>query len=151
VALAEVFGRGHRLDEQRCRDRFGAARHAHLATVDRAAVPHLVPVTFAVHDDEIVTAVDDKPKSTTNLKRLRNIRENPQVAVLADHYDDDWSRLWWVRADGTADIVADRGDPEHQRAVALLTRRYQQYESAPPPGPIIRIRVTRWSGWTYAS
>ena len=79
-----------------------AARVARLATVTAAGLPHIVPVTFAVHDGVIYTAVDAKPKSTRLLRRLDNIRHNPGVAVLADHYEDDWAALWWVRADGSA-------------------------------------------------
>jgi PPOX class probable F420-dependent enzyme len=136
------------LDEEACRDRFQAARHAYLATADRAGVPHVVPVTFATDRDVIVIGVDHKPKTTTDLKRLRNIRENSFVAVLADRYEDDWRHLWWVRADGAAEIV-DLGDPEHRRAVELLAARYEQYRTATPKGPVIRIRVIRWRGWAY--
>ena len=101
-----------RLDVDVCRSRFAAARHAYLATADGDGVPQLVPVTFVLLSavdgtagdapaDEIVFAVDHKPKTTRDLKRLRNIADNPHVAVLTDRYDDDWSRLWWVRAAGT--------------------------------------------------
>ena len=83
--------------------RFASARVARLATVDAGGGPHVVPITFAVDGDVIWSAVDDKPKRSRELKRLANIRSNPAVSVLADHYDDDWTRLWWVRADGTAE------------------------------------------------
>ncbi|GAA3437308.1 hypothetical protein GCM10018954_069220 [Kutzneria kofuensis] len=79
-------------------DRFARARVARLATAGADGRPHLVPVTFAVHDDTVVIAVDHKPKTTTNLRRLRNIRENGQVSLLVDHYDEDWRQLWWVRS-----------------------------------------------------
>lgn len=108
-------------------------------------MPHLVPVTFAVDGDLICTAVDAKPKSTANLKRLANIRGNPNVAVLADHYDDDWSALWWVRADGHATVVSDA--EAMARPIALLADRYPQYAASPPGGPVIMIRVDRWTGW----
>lgn len=121
---------------------------ARLATVDERGQPHLVPVTFAAGDDSIVIAIDDKPKRTTDLKRLRNIRANSRVAVLADHYEDAWERLWWVRADGIARIV-EAGE-EHDAAVRRLVERYRQYREHPPEGPVITIAVTAWSGWSYS-
>ena len=106
----------------------------------------MVPCTFAVDGDLIYTAVDAKPKSTTNLRRLRNIRDNPNVAVLADHYEDDWSALWWVRADGLASVVDD--EATMARPIRLLADRYSQYAASPPGGPVIVIRVVRWTGWS---
>src|SRR5438552_12363668 len=100
------------------RRRVEAARVARLATVRPDGRPHVVPITFAIAGDTIVTAVDDKRKRTTGLQRLRNVAAHPEVSVLVDHYDDEWSRLWWVRADGSARVVHE-GDP-HERAVALL-------------------------------
>lgn len=130
--------------------RFAAARVARLATVGRDGQPHIVPVTFAVGDaSTIVTAVDHKPKATARLRRLRNITENPRVALLADAYSDDWSQLWWARADGSARLV-DVGHPEHDQAVAWLAHRYLQYRGVPPSGPVITVSVTRWSGWAAA-
>lgn len=131
------------------RRRFAAAAVARLATVGTTGHPHLVPVTFAVDGDRIYTAVDAKPKTTTNLRRLRNIAANPQVAVLADHYETDWARLWWVRADGTASLLdrpADMAGP-----VRLLAARYPQYRASAPAGPVISIQVERWSGWAAAA
>ena len=96
-------------------------------------------------DDCICSAVDAKPKISTDLRRLRNIRANPRVAVLADHYEDDWGRLWWVRADGHAAILDDPA--AMAPALALLAARYPQYRDEPPGGPVISIRVNRWTGW----
>jgi len=95
------------LSEPEARSRLATARVARLATADASGRPHLVPVTFAVDSTEsaIYIAIDHKPKTTTNLKRLRNIRENPAVSLLADHYEDDWTRLWWVRFDGVARLT----------------------------------------------
>ncbi|WP_454854238.1 TIGR03668 family PPOX class F420-dependent oxidoreductase [Promicromonospora soli] len=156
-----------RLDASACRSRFAAARHAYLATADAEGAPHLVPVAFALISaagrttnggapdtgagtpagDEIVVAVDHKPKSTRDLKRVRNIAENPRVAFLVDRYDEDWAHLWWVRADGVASVEHEGGP----RAAALdaLAARYPQYRERRPDGPLIRVRVTRWSGWAH--
>ena len=107
-----------------------------------------MPVVFAVDGDTILVAVDRKPKRTTALKRLANVRANPRVAVLADHYaDDDWDALWWVRADG-AGAVHDPGSPAARHAVELLGARYAQHRETPPDGPVLAVDVTRWSGWS---
>jgi PPOX class probable F420-dependent enzyme len=133
--------------EQEARRRFAAARVARLATADAAGAPHLVPVVFAVDGDLILTAVDRKPKRTTALKRLANVRANPRVALLADHYDDeDWDALWWVRADGTGRVL-EPTDPVARRAVELLAGRYRQHRAEPPEGPVLAVEVLRWSGW----
>lgn len=122
------------------RTRFATARVARLATTG----PHLVPICFAVDHDSIWSAIDAKPKRTRSLQRLRNIANDPRVALLADEYDDtDWSALWWVRADGVAVVLDDAPD-----ALALLIRRYPQYAQRPPAGPFLRITVHRWSGWS---
>jgi PPOX class probable F420-dependent enzyme len=136
----------------RARELFAAARVARLATAGAGeaatVVPRLVPVTFAVAGDTVVTAVDHKPKTTTDLRRLRDIAENPRVCLLADHYEDDWERLWWARADGQARVV-EHG-PERDRAVEWLMEKYAQYGDRPPAGPAVLVEVTRWSGWTYS-
>jgi PPOX class probable F420-dependent enzyme len=126
---------------------FAAARVARLATVGTAGRPHLVPIVFAVAGDVVYSAVDAKPKRTTALKRLENVRRNPRVALLADHYDDsDWDALWWVRADGVARVLAG-SDPEALRAIALLVTRYAQYRERPPRDQVLAVSVERWSGW----
>jgi PPOX class probable F420-dependent enzyme len=125
---------------------FQTVHVARLATVSGAGQPHIVPCTFAVDGDLIYSAVDAKPKSTVNLRRLQNIRENPRVAVLADHYEDDWSALWWVRADGLASILNDA--EEMAAPIRLLAGRYSQYVASPPGGPVIVVRVRRWTGWS---
>ncbi|KPI17082.1 putative enzyme [Actinobacteria bacterium OK074] len=121
---------------------------ARLATVGADSVPHLVPITFAVGDDTVYFAIDHKPKSSRNLRRLRNIRENPQVSVLVDHYASDWSALWWSRADGRAEVRNDGDD--RLKAVELLRAKYEQYRDHPPEGPVVIVRVERWSGWASA-
>jgi PPOX class probable F420-dependent enzyme len=134
------------VDEVEARARFGAAPVARLATVDQAGRPHLVPVTFDVDGDTVAFAIDHKPKRTTNLRRLRNIAANDRVCLLVDHYDDDWSQLWWVRADGRARIVED--GEARERALTRLAERYRQYHDRPPQGPVILIAVESWTGWS---
>jgi len=128
------------------RKRVADATVARLATVGEDGKPHLVPITFALDGDTLYFAVDAKPKRTENLQRLKNIRANPSVCVLVDHYDDDWTRLWWVRVDGTARIVEDRANAMH--ALDLLARRYEQYARTRPAGPVVSIAVDRISGWS---
>jgi PPOX class probable F420-dependent enzyme len=100
---------------------------------------------FACAGDVVWTAVDSKPKRTRALHRLANVRENPRVALLVDHYEDDWDALWWARADGVARVVEAEAAPE---ALAALAARYARYVMAPPPGPVIEVAVERWSGWS---
>jgi PPOX class probable F420-dependent enzyme len=121
---------------------------ARIATVSAEGTPHLVPITFAIEDDTLYFAVDIKPKRTTELQRLKNIAANPRVCVLVDHYEDDWTKLWWVRVDGTARIVGDGSEAEH--AVDLLVGRYAQYRHARPGGPVVAIAIDRISGWSAA-
>lgn len=128
------------------RHRFAATRVARLATIGPGGAPHLVPVVFALDGDTVYSAVDAKPKRTTNLQRLANVRDDPRATLLADHYDEDWTALWWVRADGRGRVI-ERGEPEADRAVELLAARYPQYVATPPPGPVLAVDVERWSGW----
>jgi PPOX class probable F420-dependent enzyme len=125
--------------------RFGHAPIARLATATPDGRPHLVPVVFALHDGVVYTAVDTKPKTTQRLRRLTNIERNPQVSLLVDHYNEDWTQLWWVRADGIATI--------HQDGSTLLTGRdllrakYAQYQSFSLTGPVVAVAVRHWSSW----
>lgn len=137
------------LEADEARARFSKARVARMATAAADGRPHVVPVVFALEGDVIYSAVDAKPKRTRDLKRLRNLAEDPRVALLADHYDEEWTRLWWARADGTARLF-ERGEPEHSRAVELLADRYEQYGEDLPEGRAIVIAVERWSGWAWS-
>ena len=123
-------------------ERFASAAVARLATVRSDGAPHLVPIVFAVVGDVIVSAVDAKPKRSRDLRRLANIAAEPRVAVLADHYEADWSRLWWVRADGVARVREDE-----PAGLPALIARYPQYRAEPPAGPFLEITVERWSAW----
>lgn len=126
---------------------FAEARVGRLATVGADGRPHLVPLVFAVVDDTIYSVVDAKPKRTTRLRRLANIAVNPKVSVLVDHYEDDWRKLWWVRADGTARVVP-LDSAEGRLALGSLTARYPQYATTVPPGPVLAVDVERWVSWS---
>ncbi|MCV7199224.1 TIGR03668 family PPOX class F420-dependent oxidoreductase [Mycobacterium angelicum] len=128
--------------------RFAQAPVARLATSTPDGIPHLVPVVFAVDQDDqdiIYTAVDAKPKTTQRLRRLANIESNPNISMLVDHYADDWTQLWWVRVDGLATIHRE-GAPMHT-GYRLLRAKYAQYQSVSLDGPVIVIAARRWSGW----
>ena len=131
------------------RRRFASARVARLATVGADGRPHLVPMAFALAGETVYSAVDAKPKRTRALRRLANVAAEPRVAVLADHYEEDWGALWWVRADGTGRIL-DAEEPEGRDALGLLAGRYAQYRDARPAGPVLAVDVARWSGWSGA-
>ena len=121
---------------------------ARLATADRAGVPHVVPICFALIDQTVFVTVDEKPKSEPGrpLKRIRNIIENPQAVVLVDRYDEDWARLGWVMLRGAAEII-DAG-VEHDVAQAALVGRYPQYrEMELAYLPVIAVRITRVTHW----
>jgi len=129
------------------RRRVGAARVGRLATVTADRAPHLVPVCFEFCGDDIVSVVDAKPKSTTALQRLANVRANPTVTLLVDYYDDrDWSQLWWVRVDGRARVI--EGGDAYRRAVDVLIAKYEQYRADPPRGAVLAITPTTWRAWS---
>ena len=135
-----------RLSEDEARDRFAAARVARLATVTEDGRPHLVPIVFVLAGDVLHFAVDHKPKTTTALRRLANIAANPGVSLLVDHYADDWTQLWWVRADGparTCDLT--------EGVLARLAAKYPPYVDEPPAGPGVEVAISRWTGWRSSS
>lgn len=147
------------MDEDEARRRFAAARVARMATVTPDGAPHLVPVVFAQVDDVVYSAVDGKPKTTMALQRLDNIEATGRASLLVDEYREDWSALWWVRVDGSAQVLG-AGFPERQRpepglggpemvriAQAALTAKYPQYLSQPPTGAVIAIRPQLWRWW----
>ncbi len=121
-------------------------RVGHLATSDTEAMPHVVPVCFAEREGAVYIVIDEKPKATTRLRRLRNIERNPQAALVLDHYSEDWSRLAWVMLRGRADTLA-AGD-EHRAAIAALREKYPQYrEMALDDRPVIRLVPDRVNSW----
>ncbi len=101
---------------------------------------------FVLVGDVVFTAVDAKPKKTSRLQRLVNITSEPRCSLLVDHYEDDWSRLWWLRADGAARIVPD--GREWEDGIERLTRKYHQYRTDAPRGPVIVITVATWTSWS---
>jgi len=123
-------------------------RIAHLATADSHAAPHVVPVCFVISENTLYITIDDKPKRrpAIALKRLRNIAENPLVAVVADRYDEDWTLLGWVMLRGRAEVLID--GTEHDQAQALLRSRYPQLESMRiSQHPVIAVRIERATSW----
>ncbi len=134
------------MDQREMRTRFASAPVARLATVGADGRPHIVPVCFVLDEQTLYFAVDSKPKRTTNLQRLRNIAANPAVSILVDHYEDDWTRLWWVRVDGDARVVTD--EVEARKAVKLLTARYSQYRANVPAGPVVAVAIGAVTGWS---
>jgi PPOX class probable F420-dependent enzyme len=127
------------------RRRFASSPVARLSTVRPDGRPHVVPMVFALVGDTVFSAVDAKPKRSTALQRLVNVRTEPRCAVLVDHYDDDWRRLWWVRADGHGEVV--EVPPAGHPGIQALVQRFSQYRDEPPSGPLLVVTVQRWAGW----
>lgn len=140
------------MDLQTAQERFAGARVARLATLGPRKQPHLVPITFVLGSGPggaaLSFAVDAKPKSTQQLQRLENIARNPRVSVLVDAYDDDWTQLWWVRADGEARIL--ESGRTYEAALRGLAAKYPQYEEQPPPGPVVVVDIAEWRSWAAA-
>ena len=129
------------------RQRFAESRVARLATLDPAGRPHLVPIVFALAGDTLYSAVDAKPKRSATLRRIENARKRPEVTVLVDHYEEEWSRLWWIRLRGRARVLDEGKDAV--RALALLADKYEQYRREPPGLPVLAIDITEWRSWTH--
>lgn len=139
-----------RLDPAEAQVRFAASPVLRLATAGNDARPHLVPCTFAVDSDgRVAIGIDNKPKSSpADLRRLRNISDNPLVSLLVDHYADDWTQLWWVRADGVASV--EWSGQEYASHWDQLRAKYPQYEAQVLNGPVIAVTINSWSGWAFA-
>ncbi len=135
------------VDDSEARQRLAEARVARLATVGGDGAPHVVPVVFALVGDVVYTAVDHKPKTTTRLRRLDNVMATGRASLLVDAYGEDWSTLWWVRADGAA-IVSAADSPDAARGVDALVEKYPQYAQCRPAGPVIAVTVSRWRAWS---
>ena len=128
------------------RSRLGEARVARLATSGPGGRPHVLPVCFVLAGEALYWAVDHKPKSGRPLRRLLNLAQNPAVELVVDHYSDDWNELWWVRVAGDAELAGP--GPEAEGALDLLAAKYPQYRDRRPPGPVVRVRIHRWSAWS---
>ena len=126
---------------------FAAARVARMATTNAEGTPHLVPVLFVFIDGTVFTSVDDKLRRTKASRRLDNIATNRQVSLLVDHYEEDWDNLWWVRADGDAEIL-DQHAAEAQHALETLSEKYPQYALIRPEGSMIAVRNLQWQSWS---
>jgi PPOX class probable F420-dependent enzyme len=136
-----------RLDAEEARRRFATGRVAYLATLRPDGSAAQVPIVFEVVADRVFSVIDPKPKRSQELERLRNIARDPRVALLVEHYEDDWDRLWWARAEGTARAVAS--GPERDNAIASLRAKYPQYETLRDDfGDAVIVDVARWSGWS---
>jgi PPOX class probable F420-dependent enzyme len=134
------------MTEREARRRVDQARVARLATHDLSGRVHLVPICFALDGDTLYSAVDAKPKRSRALRRLENVRADPDVAVLVDEFSEDWSELWWVRLRGRAQVLENR--EKRERAVALLRQKYPQYATDPLDGPVLAIEIDEWRGWS---
>jgi PPOX class probable F420-dependent enzyme len=140
------------MDEAKALEQLASARVARLATVRPDARPHVVPLVFALVDHVdgpvLYWAVDEKPKAAATLQRITNLEADPTAELLVDDYDEDWSRLWWVRASVTAREVV--GPDERLLAREALAAKYPQYRAEPPNGRIFRLDVTSVRGWSAA-
>jgi PPOX class probable F420-dependent enzyme len=127
------------------RQRVTSAPVGRLGTVSPKGRPHLVPCCYVLNGETVYTAVDAKPKSTLALRRVDNIIANPSVCLLVDHYDEDWSALWWVRLDGVGRVVDSAEEVE--QAKRALVAKYPQYRRLAMPGPVIGLDVQTWRSW----
>jgi len=135
------------VEEAMMRRRVVQARVGRFATVGPGSLPHVVPVCFVLDGERVITAVDRKPKTTTELRRVTNVRAHPFASLLVDQYDEDWDQLWWIRLDGVARVI-DPGD-EYDDVIPPLYDKYRgQYGLHAPGGPAIVLDIERWSGWS---
>ena len=132
--------------ESEALDRVAAAPVGRLATISPAGRPHLVPVTFALVERAVVHMVDDKPKTTTELRRIANIEANPATALIVDEYSGDWDKLWWVRIDGESHVATSGS--EWRDARAALIAKYAQYAERPPTGQAIFTSIDSITSWS---
>ena len=141
ASVAELPGWARRLLE--------SSRVGRLGLVDGDGAPRVLPVTYALFEEELVSAVDDKPKRRRGeeLARVRWLRARPRASLTVDHYDDDWSQLAWVQALGTVRVTDAAGAPD---ALAALTARYSQYRARPPAGPVLVLAPDRLLWWRAA-
>jgi PPOX class probable F420-dependent enzyme len=109
--------------------------------------PRVLPVTYALHDGALWSAIDQKPKRAVQPARIRYLRRRPDAALTVDHYSDDWEELAWVQALGRVEVLAPAEAPD---ALAALVARYEPYRREPPPGPLLRLSPSRFLCWRAA-
>ncbi len=136
------------MDLELQRDLLAEARLGRLATVGASGDPHVVPVCFVLDGEVVYWAVDQKPKWGRRLRRLANIEAHPFAELIVDHYAEDWAELWWVRVSADASVLEP--GTETERALDLLATKYDQYRENRPHGPVVRLAVRRWLGWSSA-
>jgi PPOX class probable F420-dependent enzyme len=136
------------MDDAEARRRVEEARVGRLGSLDPSGRLHLVPICFALEGSTLYSAVDAKPKRSRALRRLDNVRVNPDVCVLVDRYEEDWSLLWWVRLRGRARVLEPGA--EQERATRLLRRKYVQYRGDPLDGPVLAVEIEEWRSWSAA-
>jgi PPOX class probable F420-dependent enzyme len=136
------------MDPAELRRRVAEARVARLGTLEATGRVHLVPICFALEGSTLYSAVDAKPKRSAALRRLDNVRANPDVCVLVDRYEEDWSELWWVRLRGRGRVL--EAGPDRARAVELLREKYEQYRDDPLGGALLAVEIDEWRGWSAA-
>jgi PPOX class probable F420-dependent enzyme len=136
------------MDRAEALERLAAARVGHFASITPQGHPHLVVVTFVVIGLNVVHMVDEKPKVTQRLQRLRNVETTPTASLLVDHYDEDWDSLWWVRVDG--EVTVEKDTRNWWEARARLKGKYRQYRNAPPGGPAIFLSIDRLTYWEWS-
>jgi PPOX class probable F420-dependent enzyme len=134
------------MDDAERRRRLTVARVGRLAMVDGEGRPHVVPVVFALVGDVVWSAVDAKPKRTSALRRLANVTATGRASLLVDHYDEDWTALWWVRVDGRAEVLPV-ADPRAGEGIDALVAKYPQYRTARPAGPALAVHCETWRSW----
>jgi PPOX class probable F420-dependent enzyme len=118
-----------------------AGRVARLGLLDEDDLPRVLPVTFAVHDGAVWSAIDQKPKRPGEPARVRRLRRRPEAALLVDRYDEDWSRLEWVELRGSVSV-----EPLGP-ALEALVDKYPQYVEQRPQGPLLRLQPERFACW----
>ena len=136
------------MDEAAVWARLAEARVGRLATVDPAGRPHVVPVGFVLDGRVLYWAVDHKPKASRHLRRLDNLAANPSAELVVDHYQEDWTGLWWVRVRMDARVLPE--GEEAERALDALVTKYPQYRGRRPEGPVVRMDVRSWTAWSAA-
>ncbi len=133
------------MERASARQRLAEARVGRLSTLTADHRPHIVPCCFVLHGRAVYSAIDGKPKSTLDLRRVQNLAANPAASLLVDHYAEDWTQLWWIRVDGSGRAVEQ--DSERRRALDLLAAKYAQYRTVALPGPVLALDIERWRTW----